>query len=610
MLVFAGSIDGAFVYDDTRQIEDNPLVLEEGRFWEAMNSDVWAFRAEAGQPGSNYWRPTFVAWMIANHRLFGLNPAGWHVANILLHTIVVSLLFLFLIRLGLSRYAAGGIALVFGVHPVHVESVSWIAGSPDLLLGIALFGTLLLVCSYMEQGEAWKWIAAVLLSLVGMGAKEIGIMVPFLIFCLVYLFGQKSEKYDSGSPGSSHFVRAVATSAPFFAAAGLYFFARLSVIGGFSQNGDSTHGLLEAILTIPAVSVFYLRQVFLPFELGPIYELEPVFVETLSLENFWVPLLILVAVLGLFIWLAKRSSVRIFGLVFAALLLLPAFNIGAFPIDHIVHDRYLYLPLLGILMIVLPSAVEWLASWRRRIEMQASRMVALICVVLAVPLAVASFSYGKVWESDLALWKHGTEVSPRSAFGLQMYGAALENAGRSSEAIETLDRSLNTRATAPAVVNRADALIRSGRGAQAIDLLMTSIEQRPDYHPAFERLALIYRQQNRLGEAEEILRQGREHNAEVFCALSANLGVILYLQDKKEAALEVLEEGSERADQEATATCRHGLFHLGELYRERGDSGNALAAYERFLLLTETLNDGRTAQFRQVASQRLAALQQ
>ena len=63
-VTYINPIDGAFVYDDTRQIEDNLLIQERGRVAEALTSDVWEFRAEDGQPGSNYWRPTFVAWMI------------------------------------------------------------------------------------------------------------------------------------------------------------------------------------------------------------------------------------------------------------------------------------------------------------------------------------------------------------------------------------------------------------------------------------------------------------------------------------------------------------------------------------------------------------------
>ena len=103
-LIYANTLNGEFVYDDQRQIVRNTLIQDGSQFWRALTSDVWAFKG-GDQAVSNYWRPSYVLWMILNFRCFGLAPFGWHLSNILLHVGVVArpaLLYFFSPRLGLD----------------------------------------------------------------------------------------------------------------------------------------------------------------------------------------------------------------------------------------------------------------------------------------------------------------------------------------------------------------------------------------------------------------------------------------------------------------------------------------------------------------------------
>ena len=83
--VFANTLNGEFIYDDKRQIAQNPLIQNASLFGKAVSSDVWAFKGDGTIAGSNYYRPTFVLWLIFNFQLFGLSAFGWHFTNILLH---------------------------------------------------------------------------------------------------------------------------------------------------------------------------------------------------------------------------------------------------------------------------------------------------------------------------------------------------------------------------------------------------------------------------------------------------------------------------------------------------------------------------------------------
>jgi len=590
-VAFANSLDGAFVYDDTRQIAANALIQDTSRIGEALASDVWAFRADEGQAGSNYWRPTFVAWMILCHALFGLAPLGWHVLSVLLHVAVTALAFVFVRRLGLGTWAAAAVALVFAVHPVHSESVAWISGSPDLLLGVALLGAAILAADHARVGGAWRVAAIVALGAVAMGAKEIGIMTPLVVGLTVWAV----RAGDAGTRPAA--VRsAVGIAAPLVAVGVVYLVARAAVIGGFSQDAPWEHGLVEAALTAPAIVVFYLGQILWPATVGPSYALRPVTADTLSAATFWLPLAGTLLALGLAAWLARQSRAAAVGVALFALLLLPAFNIGAFPPEHLVHDRYLYLPLLGALLAVVAVAE---ARWD-------GRRVALAAAVVAVPLLLVTLRVNRIWMTEEALWAANVETDPTSAFAWTQHGIQLQRAGQTEAAVRAYDRAIAIRPMSAAVSARAELLAASGRGADAEAALRSVIAQQPTDHVAYERLAVILQQQNRLPEAEAVLRAGREANPSVACAFAANLGVVLYLQGRPDEAAQMFDAAAADADREVSAACRAGLFHRAQLNLERGRTAEARADFERFLALTATFTDAATQQRRGIAQQRLA----
>ena len=192
--VFANSVSGEFVYDDTKQIVANPLIRESGSFWKALTSDVWAFKGERAAAWSNYWRPTFMLWLMGNYRLFGLeDPRGWHLANIALHALVTLLGYGLLRALHASRLLAAPIVWLFAVHPVHVESVSWISGSPDLLLAAPLLGALWCVILNLRRPRPWRWALALALYTIALGAKEVSILYPGLVLVTVWALERESS---------------------------------------------------------------------------------------------------------------------------------------------------------------------------------------------------------------------------------------------------------------------------------------------------------------------------------------------------------------------------------------------------------------------------------
>ncbi len=603
-LAFANATGGDFVYDDTRQIVANPLIQSPGRVGEALASDVWAFKATADAPGSNYWRPSFVGWMIINHRLFGLDPGGWHLANLLLHALVTALVFGLLRQLRLDDRVAAAVALLFAVHPVHTESVAWISGSPDLILAAGSLGAMWATLSALEKPAPWKWPVAGVCGVVAVTSKEVGVVLPGLVFAAVMLAPAGGDT-EGASGDARRFRRAALASLPFIVLAVVYFVLRLRVIEGFSQEAPWSHGLLEAVFTAPAVIAFYLRQLFLPLWLGPVYPLRPVGPADVGAGSFVMPLIVLIAAVAAAVWMARRGRVQAIGLAVFVLTLLPALNLAAFPPEHLVHDRYLYLPLLGALMMVVPTVAGLLAKGRT--YERAATLTLAGAGVVSLILALSTVRYNAVWMSEDRLWARAVETDPGSASSWVQHAVALRRAGRDGEAARALDRSIAIAPMPPALIERADMSIAAGRPADAEVDLRALLEQQPGNPLSYERLAVIEQGRGRLHEAEALLRAGRDVAPGQACGFSANLGVVLFLQGRREEAGAELERAAALADRDLSPVCRSGVFHLGSLRASAGDAAGARAAWTRYLAITEGFTDATSARLREAARRGLEA---
>jgi hypothetical protein len=138
VLAYANSLGGAFVFDDTKQIAGNPALRSWSNIARAFTSDVWSFQRgtltkDIPPP---YYRPLFTAYLTLNYKLFGLWEPGWHLANLLVHCGATVVIFFLIKRLSGDQLIAILTALLFGLHPAHVESVSWISGIPDPLAAL------------------------------------------------------------------------------------------------------------------------------------------------------------------------------------------------------------------------------------------------------------------------------------------------------------------------------------------------------------------------------------------------------------------------------------------------------------------------------------------
>lgn len=585
---YGSGIRGAFVYDDQKQIVENHLIQENRYFWKALSEDVWAFKGERKEAWSNYWRPAFILWLIINHRLFGLNPAGWHVMNIILHAGVCFLLWGIMRRLRITEGVQAAVLWVFAVHPVHVESVGWISGSTDLLLGIFLAASLYSYLVGRQEKRRLLWLSY-LLYIPALLSKEAAVLFPGVIFaCSVAV------------PGDAK-TSALRQSIPYVAAALAFLLIRSIVLSGVSLVSPWAPDYLSTALSVPLLCAFYLYLCFVPLSLGPSYGIRAVTPATLGFMNFVLPLAVLAGFAFLAVkWIrGKQGGVAVLGLAVFGLLLLPALYIRAFLPDQLAHDRYLYLPLFGLLLMLSSALPESLSF----------RSLATGAMLLAVPLIGLTLDYNRAYRDELSFWQRAVNADPNSVTSWSSLGNLLRTEGRTQEAETALRKALQIDQS-NTLANYSMAMIdmENGREADAEAGLARIVSIMPEHESATDQLAQLYNKQNRMTELVTLLENARKAMPYRYVKYTQNLAFAYYRMGQADRALSELESVQGRLAAENDPETLVCWYYLADLYRAKGRKEDAVRAAQKYLDATSGL-DPRAVRLKKEAQDLIHELQ-
>lgn len=603
-LVALGPVmDAGFVYDDHRQIEDNQLIRQPARLAEALTTDVWAFKGQRDEPWSAYWRPVFVLWLAGCRAVFGLDgTVGWRLANLALHALVTGLAWLLLRRLGAGRGLAWATALVFAVHPVHVESVGWISGSPDLLAGLFGLAGILLVVRGADGGSSGAAAAGWLCIGLALLAKEAAIGLPLMVATALWL-------RPAGEAATRWSRRREVVALAVIPGVGLsvaYLAMRVAVLGGLAPPPPVVMSAGELVVTAIRVLGFYLHQSLLPLAVAPAYGLRAAAgSSTALLAPVAGPLLVLGVAALLWCLVARRSPAAAFGGVLFLVALAPALKVDAFLPDHIVHDRYLYLAVLGPVVTVAVAAAGLLRRLPVGTAPRAAAAVATAAVLAGCVLL--SRRAAACWTDDVALWQCSVASDPSSAYNHAQLAHALFEAGRSDEARGEADAALAIAPATTALVVRADLALADGRPAAAIPDLRTIVEHLPESFAAWERLAVAYQALGDLSAAEQALETARRKVPWRVCTATTDLAVVLVLQGRPDEALAQL--ATVLDSEENTRVCRMAPYYAARLELRRGDTVRARRLLEGYLVRSAVDTGADSLEQRSRARRLLASLE-
>jgi tetratricopeptide (TPR) repeat protein len=599
-LAYGNAVHGEFVYDDQKQILLNPLVQQPHLLGKALTSDVWAFSGVEGKAWSNYWRPLFISWLSLHYALFGADPTGWHLTNIALHFLATALGFFVLRALGVGPAARAAATWLFAVSPVHVESVTWISGSPDPMTASLLFASFLGYLAARTR-RGWGWRAASLAAFAAaLLAKEIAIVFPAIVLVSELTLRERR-------PGAAR-AAALATL-PYAGVVAVYLAVRISLVGLHHVTSPDAPGLASVVWSAPSLLLFYLRHAFFPLGLGPSYPFRPVTGATLSASNFLLPLAgVLALAFGVFL-LCRREKLYRLVLPWFLFPLLPVFDVRSFISEDAAHDRYLYLPLFGALAFLAVAVADAWARFQPRRTAAGEAGLAAAGLGLAVLLVPATRSYNQAWMNETALWERGVQTNPGTAFPHAQLGETYRREGRLAEARRELERALelNPGITA-AHVALASVAQKQGLYTEAETHLKVVLAQFPDLGNALEMLGMVYQAEGRLEESIAALEHGRRVAPYQRGLYTVNLAVLQRLAGRPELARRELASLGDDLGGSTDPKVMRAWWFLGELDWEAGRTGEAIPLYKRYLAATEGITTPDVLSLRKTAVERLQAM--
>ncbi len=393
--VYLSTLGFDFVYDDHAQIVETKQLNSWRMIPHYFTGHVWSWK----QPGSQgpYYRPVFLLWLLFNQTVFGTSPMWWHLTNVLTHCAVTLLVFILVERLTGDQITSCIAAILFSVHPCHIESVAWVSGITDPLMAALILGSLL---------TRRRWFSLVLFA-AALLEKESAIVLPVLVLLL---------------PGQA---KPPAPPWTYFGVAAIYLGVRQAVMHGFLLV-ISPVPLWQMVATWPSMVLFYLKHLVWPSGLTVFYTLGVV-----HRPDYLAVAILTVLAVGLGIW-SWKSRVAAFSAALLVLPILPVLNIRAFAHFETVHDRYLYLPSIGF-CILAALALQHLRDRRAQVGLAA---------VATLGLAYVTVTQEQQWENNVTLFQRGIQISPDNEIANQGMGTALMLRNQPADAVPYYRRAL------------------------------------------------------------------------------------------------------------------------------------------------------------------------
>jgi tetratricopeptide (TPR) repeat protein len=506
-LIYITTLSFAFVYDDVPQILKNPAIQAWRFLPQYFTAHVWA----AIYPNStgNYYRPLFLLWMRLNYALFGTDAFGWHLTSVACHVLATWLVFRVAQKLSGELLTAFLAALVFAVHPAHIENVAWISGVTDPLMSCLVLGSFLAFLNFHESHEFGWEVLSLGLFASALLAKETSVVLPVLVFASTLIFGQ--EKTERGG-AARRLVAAIFESSPFLLVVLIYAAMRFRALGSWSHPTIPI-GWKEVLLTWPSVLWFYLRHLTLPFSLSEFYPLD--YVKAASAHAVALPLaLLLVAAVALFLLLRAlpQKNVARFALVLIVVPLLPVLDLRSLTTGDIVHDRYLYLSSIGFALLVALALRE---LTRRCSESRLSFLPVAFTIAIVVAFAALTLVQQMQWASEISLYTRGLESAPANLTVRDNLANAFLEANHPERAIplylEVLDRNPNFWRSN---YNLGFAYYKTANFERAENYLQRAISIDPNDSDQYIYLALAQLQLKKLPEARANAQRAIVHNPE------------------------------------------------------------------------------------------------
>ena len=539
------ALQGGFVWDDVIFSEEPVIQSPDGL------RSIWFSPADIRNEG-HYWPLVYTSFWL-EHKVWGLNPLGYHAVNILLHLANCLLLWRLLDRLAIP--GAVLIAAVFAVHPLHVESVAWIIERKDVLSALFYLTAVLTWIRFDESPGPGRYALALVLFAAGLLCKSVVVTLPAAL--LIWHWWRRGRIAPVDLLRLAPFV-AVGVG---ITLADLAFYASREPL-------ELGYSLVERALIAARALWFYAGKLVWSVDLAVIYPLWEIDVGNLATWAY----LAGAAVLAVVLWLARRRIGRgpLAGALFFAVTLAPTLGF----IDYgymqfsFVADRFQYLAGIGVMAVLVGTA----AHGMRRLPEAARMTAAGLAVALVLGLATLTWRQAGIYRDEVTLFSHIVALNPRARDAHLNLGNALIEAGRNEDGLAASRIAVEQRPESPdAHSNLGLALMNLDRFEEADTALRRARELDPTHQSSLQNSAELLRKQGRYEEAVEAYRTVLRRDAPYALAY-AGLGDALFHLQRYEAAIDALG---------AALQIQPGLPFAGKLSLLMGRAARSLGQLDR-----------------------------
>ena len=420
-LAYVPVLDAGFLnWDDPAYVTGNPSIRSLS--WSTV---VWAFTTF--QEG--IWHPFTWLSLALDHAIYGLSPRGFHLTNLLLHVANTVLVFFVWERLTGALAPSAVVAALFGLHPMHVESVAWVTERKDVL---STFFWLLTMAAYVRFARVGTWTAylvVVVTYALGLLSKPMLVTLPFVLLLVDYWPLRRLSR--------SAVVEKVTLLA---LAIGVTVVSIVAVADVGAQAVPDPIPPMARLANALVSCVRYLGLTVWPARLSPWYS-HPWFEGApLSIASVGGAVVLLVAVSVLAVVVAPRAPYAPVGWFWFLGTLVPVLGL-LYNGRQGMADRYAYIPHIGLFVAVV-WAIADLATGRSR---RARAIAGVVTAAVLLALVVRTAAQARVWKDDRIFWSYTVRTSPHSFIAHQALGSIMQAAGRSDEAIRLYTRAARLR---------------------------------------------------------------------------------------------------------------------------------------------------------------------
>ena len=532
LAVYWQMLDHGFVYfDDIEYITQN-WHIKAGLTSESV---TWAFTSSHAAN----WHP--ITWLthIVDYQFYGLTPSGHLLTNLLIHIANALLLFIVLLRMTGAAWQSGFVAALFALHPLNVESVAWVSERKNVLSTFFWLLTMWAYIRYVEKPTVGKYGWVALFLALGLMSKPMLVTLPFVLLLLDYwplsrwkpanqneisLVEQTGSQVSLSSLIQEKIpllVLVVGTSITTF---------MVQKIGGAVKSVEA-FPIQERAINAFVSYLSYLQKMVWPSGLSVFY---PHPENALPVWKGLVSVLLLLFLTILVIRKARSTPYLGVGWFWFLGTLIPV--IGLVQVgEQAMADRYAYVPLIGIFIIIAWGLPDLLAKWNHK------EKIPVIFAGLLIPLMVVTWMQVGHWKDGVTLWKHAIKVQsniyPEFARAYNNLGFALKREGRFADAITQYKTAIKVNPDFSKPYNNLGSVLRSvNRHDEAIVYFKEAIRVKPDNSLAYSNLGSAMLQKGEMEEAIIHFRQSIKINPDNALAYS-NLGTTLAKKGELDAAI-------------------------------------------------------------------------